>query len=140
MIFKTTKLLILLGLVVLVTGCQEEYRVSLAKGSSAMALVSFDVERITSKEAAQVHTIRLYDQNESLVWHLEKRPDNQEAGVNHVRYGFVPRGFDVEVPATDLRPGSAYSLVVQGSGYGVLRFVVDARGEIVALKHELSQL
>ncbi len=85
-----------------------------------------------------MHTVRIYDQNDSLIWHVKRSSGHESDAIQTVRYGVALGGFNVEVPAGNLLSGKAYTLVVEGSGYGVLRFSVNSSGYLIPLKHELS--
>lgn len=139
MSLKISKLASVLVLFVFLVGCEEEFQVTVSDRSEGLMAASFSVEEISEKQKSMLHTVRMYDQDEELIWHLKRNSSDKGTDLRHVRYGVVPRGFDVKVPASNLKSGQAYTLVVQGSGYGVLRFTVDSSGYLAPLKHKLSQ-
>ena len=127
-------LVLMLGLM----GCQEEYRVQLASDSETISQASFAINDLDENRVTKVHTIRVYNQREALVWHLRRDTLMVDTGLNGFQYGATPRGFEAVVPAIDLEPGAAYTVVVQGRGYGVLRFAANSSGKLVHLGHKPS--
>ena len=82
-----------------------------------------------------VHTVRVYDQNEALVWHLQRDAAVVDKGLERLSYGSAPMGFKVAVAAAPLERGASYTLVVQGRGYGALRFAASSAGILSSLKN-----
>ena len=120
------------------TGCQEEYQVTLASESETIAHASFAIDDSDENRITTVHTIRVYNQREALVWHLRRDTLAVDTGLNGFQYGATPRGFEVVVNPVPLEVGAAYTVVVQGRGYGLLRFAVNSSGQLVPLGGKAS--
>ena len=99
-------------------------------------MASFSVEDLDETRITSMQSIRVYNQREALVWHLQRDALSVDLGLNGFQYGATPRGFEVIVPPIPLETGAAYTVVVQGRGYGVLRFAVNAKGQLVHLGTE----
>ena len=119
-------------------GCQEEYQVTLASENETIAQASFAIDDMDKNRITSVHTIRVYNQREALVWHLRRDTLAVDTGLNGFQYGATPRGFEVVVRPVPLEASAAYTVVVQGRGYGLLRFAVNSSGQLVPLGNKPS--
>lgn len=124
----------LMSLLILV-GCQEEYQVELASAEETIESATFTISDTDAERMTTVHTVRVYDQDETLVWHLQRDTAAVEQGLGSLHYGSTPRGFKVAVAAASLVRGASYTLVVQGRGYGALRFAASSAGILSPLRN-----
>ena len=107
----------LMSLLILV-GCQEEYQVELASAEETIESATFTISDTDAERMTTVHTVRVYDQYQALIWHLQRDTSVVDKGLERLSYGSAPVRFKVVVAAASLERGASYTLVVQGRGYG----------------------
>jgi hypothetical protein len=76
-------------------------------------------------------TVKLFDEQKRVIWHLRAEPFGDDASQAHLTLGQAPPGFAEVVPAPKLVEGT-YMLVVSGEAHGQLLLHVDGRGRVTA--------
>ena len=113
----------------LLSACQPEIVISLASSSESIDAPRFMLRN--SKDASKApsySTLRLYDVDDKVLWHIRAEPMSNDFGVEEITYGVVPEHFVTVIAAQALEANQEYALMAQGRGLGTLRFNVDADG------------
>lgn len=122
-------------LLVVVSGCKEEFEVRLALQAKTVATLAFTVASKASPEARPAYSVvRLIDaETKALIWHLRAAPFSTAASQASLGFPETPDGFEALVADPQLVDGHSYVLVVSGQAHGQVRFRVEEDGTIKTL-------
>jgi len=115
------------------SACQPEIIISLASANESIDAPHFTIRNAKdSKSEAMYSSLKLYDGNDNLIWHVRTEPLSNDFGVEDITYGVAPEHFVTVLAAPALEANQEYALVAQGKGLGTLRFSVNSAGILEA--------
>jgi hypothetical protein len=118
----------LLCLVLALTACQPEMIISLASTTETISAAKFKIRNAANSENPTYSSIKLYNANDNLLWHIRTEPLSHDYGIKEITYGVAPEHFVTVIEAQALAPIQEYALMAQGRGLGTLRFTSNAAG------------
>ena len=113
----------------LLSACQPEIIINLASANESIDAPQFTLRNGKDASKAPTYsTLRLYDVNDKVLWHIRAEPMSNDFGVGEITYGVAPERFVTVIAAQALEANQEYALMAQGRGLGTLRFNVDGDG------------
>ena len=115
------------------SACQPEIIISLASANESIDAPHFTIRHAKdSSKTPTYSSLKLYDGNDNLIWHVRTEPLSNDFGVEEITYGVAPEHFVTVLAAQALQANQDYALMAQGKGLGTLRFRVNSAGVLEA--------